>query len=38
MEEKDYILFMELLEKFINECGLDAIDACHKAIKIINEQ
>ena len=41
MTEQENIMFMELLDKFIKDCGLDCIDICHKAIelqKLINEQ
>lgn len=37
MTEKDCIQFVELLEKFINDCGLDRIDACHKAQELLEE-
>lgn len=40
MKEKEYIKFVELLEKFIDDCGLDRITAykqAQKLLKIINE-
>ena len=41
MNEKQSTKFVELLELFINTCGLDNIDACHKAqelLDIINDK
>ena len=40
MTEKENIRFVKLLEKFIDDCGLDRIEACKQAqklLKIINE-
>lgn len=40
MTEQELIQFSELLEKFIEYCGLDNIEACKKAqelLEIINE-
>ena len=40
MTEIEYKMFVDLLEKFIDDCGLDRIEACNKAIellKIIND-
>lgn len=40
MTEKQCTDFVELLEMFIDDCGLDRIEACKKAgelLKIINE-
>lgn len=40
MTEKQHIEFVTLLELFIDECGLDNIDACKKAkelLEIINQ-
>lgn len=40
MQEEEYIQFVELLEKFIDDCGLDRIEACkvaQKLLKIINK-
>lgn len=40
MTEKQSIQFIELLELFIQDSGLDRIDACHKAqelLALINE-
>jgi hypothetical protein len=41
MEEQKAIEFVKLLEEFIEDCGLDNINACNKAqelLNIINEQ
>ena len=41
MTEKQSIEFVKLLEMFIEDCGLDRIDACKKAqelLKIINNE
>jgi len=41
MTEEQNIEFIKLLDLFIEDCGLDNIDICHKAIelqKLINEQ
>ena len=40
MTEKQLIQFVDLLEMFINDCGLDRIDMCNKAqelLDLINE-
>ena len=40
MNEKQLTDFVELLEMFIEDCGLDRIEACKKAqelLEIINE-
>lgn len=40
MTEQENIEFVRLLELFIEDCGLDRIDICKKAIelqKLINE-
>lgn len=40
MNEKEQTQFVALLEKFIDECGLDRIDMCKKAqelLDLINE-
>ena len=40
MTEEEQKTFVELLEKFIDDCGLDRIDACkhaQKLLEIINE-
>jgi hypothetical protein len=40
MTEQEQMQFVELLEKFIDDCGLDNIEACKKAkelLTIINE-
>ena len=36
MTEEENIAFVELLEKFINDCGLDRIDACKQAQKLLD--
>lgn len=40
MTEEQLTKFVELLEMFIDDCGLDRIDACRKAqelLELINE-
>lgn len=36
MTEEENIKFVELLEKFIEDCGLDRIDACKQAQKLLD--
>ena len=35
MNEKENILFVELLERFIDDYGLDNIEACKKAQELL---
>jgi hypothetical protein len=36
MTEQQNIEFIKLLELFIDDAGLDQIDACHKAQELLN--
>jgi hypothetical protein len=36
MNEQEQMQFVELLEKFINDCGLDRIEACNKAQELLD--
>ena len=36
MTEKEQIKFVELLEWFIDDCGLDRIEACKQAQKLLD--
>lgn len=36
MTEKQCVDFVELLEMFINDCGLDRIEACKKAQELLD--
>jgi hypothetical protein len=36
MTEQEQLQFLALLEKYIDDCGLDSIEACNKATELLN--